>query len=340
MLEWLNTDILSERLAIASFALALHLVLYGVAAWLTSQSHIRLPLFEYSLWQQPWMPFTAFYTKAEDKLNRSDRATAKRAWRGGVLLFFTFLFGWVCAAGLTHLALLLPQGQEWVILIIAISLPIGPLAVSTAPALKEAWIKEARPALFAMLGCDQDMPDQHASYRVILMLMARTQMETLGLLFGFVLAEFQGLITLALLCIVYRIAARPTLRYQAFGIIIRLFYELLFFVPAMVTLLCMSLAALFTPSGNPFAILMPSERTSYTKGEDTLPYPLFLFQAYAKLLRVGLGGPYPVDGTVISQPWIGRDSAQIGAAHFRRALIHSLSYIVLLWLGLSGLSMI
>jgi hypothetical protein len=222
----LTAEILSERLSIVLIGLLLHglcfgglLLLQQFFAPITFPAWLRAPL--------PYHWICPLFFRAEDKLNRADRAPTKRAWRGGAVLTATLIASWLMASIATLFFLYSLPSPYCVALLIAALLPLGYAATPLyLPNEAPSNYTVARGSYAEMVLID----DAHVR-RLQLERLARALLETALLTAGFLIAELHGLIALSLLCALYHSVSVPTTRYYAYGILIRMLYEALCFIP-------------------------------------------------------------------------------------------------------------
>lgn len=332
-MDWMpiNSEMLTQRHGVLLMALLVHGLCFGGAALLhrfaplTLPAWLRMSPLHYVV--SPWV------FRAEDKLNRADREPTKRAWRGGAVLVIVLITSWVMASFATLLLLHVLPSYYIVVLLIALLLPIG-------PALLSCYIKQTPRSLTVPQSSYPEMSlvdDAHLR-RLDIERMARALLETALLLAGFLTAELHGLIAMSLLCALYHSVCVPTTRYHAYGMLIRVLYELLCFIPAIIVTFLTITASFFTPHTAPMAgIRALFKRDTLKKNDAALSYPAFLFRAIAACLKISLGGPYRCNDTAISAPWVGKGTAQLEAHHTRTALIHLAISLFLMMLATAAL---
>ena len=311
----LTAEILSERLSIVLIGLLLHglcfgglLLLQQFFAPITFPAWLRAPL--------PYHWICPLFFRAEDKLNRADRAPTKRAWRGGAVLTATLIASWLMASIATLFFLYSLPSPYCVALLIAALLPLGYAATPLyLPNEAPSHYTVARGSYAEMVLID----DAHVR-RLQLERLARALLETVLLTAGFLIAELHGLIALSLLCALYHSVSVPTTRYYAYGILIRMLYEALCFIPALVVAALCCLAGFFVPNTAPVSGINALFQHDHVKGKEEIkiaPYPAFYLRAFAAIVRVSLGGPYRCDDAKVSAPWIGKGTAQLEPQHLR-----------------------
>lgn len=333
-MDWipLSSDILTQRHHIALIALLLHGLFHGGLIALHRFSPFTIPARLRTLWLHqvisPWV------FRAEDKLNRADRTPTKRAWRGGAVLAAVLVASWVLASGATLIFLHALPSYYLVAILLASLLPIGPQMLQAYLAFCTSQPTQLPQGSYPAM----TLLDQPHLRRVRLERLGRSIVETLAILCGFVVAELHGAIAMSMLCLLYHSVIVPTSRYQPYGVLIRVLYEILCFLPAFVAALLTLLAGMVTPHTSPFAALralFSASQTTQKKEALPPPYPTFFFRIYAAMFSASIGGPYHCDNTTIHAPWIGEGTAHLIARHVLTALWHSGAVLFLSALAMS-----
>ena len=323
----LDSELIVQRHQLALLALGMHGMFYGGALLLHRIAPYDLPRALQHLWLHriiaPWV------FRAEDKLNRADRSPSKRAWRGSAVLVMALVASWVAATTATLLFVYVLPSPFLVAVLLASLLPIGPHMMQ----LYAVWREEGETQLPTSSYPAITLLDQAHLRRTHMERGARGMVEMVTLLISFVVAELHGAMAISVLCLLYHAVSVPNLRYRPFGILTRILYELICFVPAAIVTIACILAGLVTPHCHPLASLRAIGRTSAPKEKESVaPFPAFYLRAHAACIGVSLGGPYRCDEETIHVPWIGEKTANVTLHHLITTLWHGTvtAFVILL----------
>lgn len=331
----ITQEILVQRHMMVLIALALHVMAYGVIAASHALAPFEIPVSLRTSWLHrliaPWV------FRAEQKLNRADRTPTKRAWRGGSVLVMVLIASWVLATAATLFFVYAIPSYYLVAVLLATLFPAGAQMLQTY----HAWHSEPHTILAQGSYPEITLLDQPHVRRVRIERLGRSMIETLTIMVGFVIAELHGAFAVAMLCMLYHSVSVPSTRHIAYGALVRMLYELVCFVPAIIMTLLTCLASLVVPLTRPMAALS----AIFSKGAETaekettaLLYPAFFFRSYAAALHISLAGPYRCDGKTVQVPWVGNETAQLTSGHLITALWHSGALIFMLLLVVGAMA--
>lgn len=242
------------------------------------------------------------------KLNRSHRGAAKLVYRGMLLVGCALI-----PALLLGLALAQAQHHPWATLATdTLMIALYGRAAATF-SLLDTWRRARRGALpLELPGGDFLFADTHAVLRTTIATRAEAfATGIVGTSIWYVLGGWPTTLAYLTLTALHRADNSP-----GFGWAARSLFRLMDALPRLLSLLLLTLAALFTPRTRPFAA---ARARSFT-------------EALARLLHVSLGGPGP-GGTA---PWVGTGTAKLTAGHLLRWMVLSAIATFLLLLALMG----
>ena len=256
----------------------------------------------------------------ERKLNRESRPTIDRAMRGALVVVvvagLSGLVGW-CAAWLTQ-----NHDFGWVPeLFLLTALLAGRGLYDRVRAVGiglETGLEQGREAVSHIVGRAPEHLDQHGVARAAIESCAENFSDGLiAPVFWYVLFGLPGLMVYKAVNTMDSMIGHMTPRYRAFGMTAARFDDVLNLIPARLSGLFLSLAAIFTPGAHPFKAVKIMLRDSSKHRSMNAGWPE---GAAAGALDLALAGPRRYSQRVVEDPWIGDGTARAGVKDIRRML--------------------
>jgi adenosylcobinamide-phosphate synthase len=317
-----------SRIPVAMLALVLVAVVGVITGVLRGNTN---PLF--------WSVTDGLFGSIGARLDRKERKAGDLVFRGFFLTVFALMFGAVVGSAAAKLAAQYPYYSLTDVVLLSLVLSggtvwraLGRLYVALA---KKKMGKGAYYTIARSSRVDLSGADDYGITRSGMGFAARAFDKTaVAPVFWFLLAGLPG-------AYVYAAAATLSWRFgkdgftKGFGKTPLAFERVMGFIPDIIAGLLMALGGLFTPTGGMtrgFTGMLKKGRAPYEQGG--LPVT-----AMAHSLNVSLGGPVTdLDGSVLKRAWVGPSgaTAQLDAAHLRRALYICLMAYLLLIAALAG----
>ncbi len=257
----------------------------------------------------------------ERRLNREKRSAAARLWRGAlVTVLVTGLFaglGWAVAAGLARM----PYG--WVLEVaIAVTLfaqrSLYRHVRDVAVALGTGGLAAGRAAVAHIVGRDPAQLDEAGVARAAIESCAENYSDgVVAPAFWYALAGLPGLFAYKAINTMDSMIGHRTPRYLAFGMTAARLDDAVNWIPARIAGLFLVLAALFTPTANPWRAAATMLRDA---GKHRSPNAGWPEAAAAGGLGLALAGPRRYREETADDPWIGAGRARSTAGDIRRML--------------------
>lgn len=256
----------------------------------------------------------------ERKLNRENRSPVDRAMRGALVVVFVGAlsgavgwlaawltqnhdFGWVPELFLLT-AMLAGRGLYDRVRAVAIGLDQG--------------LEQGREAVSHIVGRAPKYLDEHGVCRAAIESCAENFCDGLiAPIFWYVLFGLPGLMIYKAVNTMDSMIGHMTPRYRAFGMTAARLDDVLNLIPARLSGLFLTLAALFTPGAHPLKALKIMLRDSGKHRSMNAGWPE---GAAAGALGVSLAGPRRYLENIIEDPWIGDGTARATPKDIRRML--------------------
>ena len=255
------------------------------------------------------------------KLNRESRSEAARKARGVVAVIL--LVGGAAAAG--ALAQRLARGSllgtAVEILLIGSLLAQKSLfdhVAAVGLALEHDGLAAGRAAVRHVVGRDLASLDQHGVARAAIESLAENFSDgVVAPVFWYLVLGLPGLFAYKMANTLDSMIGHQTPRYRSFGWAAARFDDLLNFLPAPISGLLISGAAVFAKGSQPMAALRVMLRDARKHHSPNAGWPE---AAMAGALRLALAGPRRYASGVVADPWLGEGTARAAAADIARAL--------------------
>ena len=259
----------------------------------------------------------------EKRLNRTTRPDKDRVIRGGIVLLVTVLLLGYVATGITALTAIHQNAFIAEIIILALFTPQRRLWDEGRRVYELMYKKEnldaARKKITTLTKRDAHNLDEPAVLR------ATAEYTTSGLadqvvapLMWYVLLGLPGFVACKVIRLAALLHAYESKRHQAYGRVASALSRVLEWIPSQIAALCISLAALFTPKGNPFRAL-----ATWLRDQGKISHPLCgaPVAAAAGAMGIALGGPRSVQGFLVRDEWVGKGSAKIAPAELKKIML-------------------
>lgn len=279
----------------------------------------------------------------ERRLNRPQRSTRDRMWRGlGTVIVVVGLAAAVGVA-IARLAAYLRWG--WVIELVLVAILIAQRNLfdhvrRVASALREGGLAPVARPVAHLVGRDPASLDRHGVARAAIESLAENFSDgVVAPVFWFALLGLPGLLAYKAINTLDSMIGHRNARYAAFGLVAARLDDAVNFIPARLAGLLMCAAAAFVPSARPLAALRTMVRDARYHRSPNAGWPE---AAVAGALDLALAGPRQYGTTVVKDAWMGDGRARADDHDIRRALalfiiaciLNGLAVTAALWLAL------
>lgn len=276
------------------------------------------------------------------KLNRSKRSVATRVYRGLVLLLFAAVMAAILGYAIAQTEAISPWLELAEIALLAYLLPVRALrdeVAAVGKALKRKQLARAKGLASTLARREVEQLEAYGLLRVAMEYLAENYSDKLlAPIFWYLLLGLPGLCAVRMVNLLDSLIGHKSEQYRAFGWGAAKLDDVLMWAPARLSALLLTLAALFVPGGKPFSALQIALLHSHKTDSPNAGWPL---AAMAGALGVSLGGPRRQAGAIVDDDWIGRGTARISYADFRRALaLYAVASLMLLLAAGFGLSLL
>ena len=280
----------------------------------------------------------------ERRLNREWRSEATRMRRGAFFVaFMVFLTG---AAGYVIAAFTRAHRWGWLIELFLVIVLLAQRSLfdhvyAVAVALREEGLEEGKAAVRHIVGRDLDHLDEHGVARAAIESCAENFSDgVVAPVFWYALLGLPGLFVYKTVNTMDSMIGHRSKRYRAFGMVAARLDDVMNLIPARLSGLMIAIAAIFTPTANPFRALTTIMKDSHKHSSINAGWPE---AAMAGALGLALAGPRRYGEVKANDPWIGSGRARATEADIRRALflyVVSCAVDLAVVAGLGGLRMI
>jgi adenosylcobinamide-phosphate synthase len=257
----------------------------------------------------------------ENRLNRERRSEARRKVRGlvAVLVLGTLAaaLGWVIAAvsRAYPYALIL---ELFVVVVLVAQRGLFDHVRAVAMALRDEGLEAGKARVGRIVGRDLDHLDEHGVARAAIESCAENFSDAVvAPAFWYILLGLPGLMLYKAVNTMDSMIGHRSKRYRAFGMAAARFDDLLNLVPARLSGVIVSTAALFTPTANAARALEVMIRDARKHSSPNAGWPE---GAMAGALGLALAGPRRYGEVVADDPWIGDGRARATHRDINRAL--------------------
>lgn len=256
------------------------------------------------------------------KLNREQRSTANRLYRGALLVCVLALAaygaGWVVAGAARALPYGWPLEAFAIACLILQRRLIDPVR-KIAGCLAAHDLDAARAALSRIVAYDSAGLDEHTVARGAVEAGAAKLCDgVVAAAFWYLLLGLPGLCAWRTVNVIADRIGHPSPRFAVFGLTAARLDEVLGLLPALITGLVLVIAAVFAPSASPakaFRVWLRTLRQGRVLDSGRAQ------GAVAGALGLTLAGPRRLDGRVIGTTWVGDGRARVRASDVVRAVI-------------------
>ncbi|MBI4968388.1 MAG: cobalamin biosynthesis protein CobD [Rhodospirillales bacterium] len=258
----------------------------------------------------------------EKKLNRPQRSQMDRAFRGLLLLLVMLGLAGLASWGVVEVKRAFRYG--WVLeLLLAWTLlaqrGLFDAVEAVGRALRDQGLSAGRVAVGRIVGRDVERLDEHGVARAAIESCAENFSDAVvAPVFWYVLLGFPGLLAYKTVNTLDSMVGHKSERYKAFGVTSARLDDLANLIPARLSGLLLSLAALFVPTANPWRAFKVMLRDSHKHRSPNAGWPE---AAMAGALARALSGPRVYAEGPTPEPWLGEEfSARATAQDVKRAL--------------------
>ncbi len=257
----------------------------------------------------------------ERRLNRERRSETTRKVRGLVVVLV--LGSLAAAAGWLIAALSRAHPYGWILELFFVALLIAQRGLfdhvrAVAVALRDEGLEAAKAAVRHIVGRDLDHLDGHGVARAAIESCAENFSDAVvAPAFWYILLGLPGLMLYKAVNTMDSMIGHRSKRYRAFGMAAARFDDLLNLIPARLSGVIVSLAALFTPTANAARALEVMIRDARKHSSPSAGWPE---GAMAGALGLALAGPRRYGEVVADDPWIGDGRARATHHDINRSL--------------------
>jgi adenosylcobinamide-phosphate synthase len=263
----------------------------------------------------------ALTSALERRLNRERRSDATRRRRGAfVVLFLVALAG---AAGYVIADFVREFAYGWVIELFFVVVLLAQRSLfdhvyAVGVALRDEGLDAAKTAVRHIVGRDLDHLDEHGVARAAIESCAENFSDgVMAPVFWYALLGLPGLFVYKTVNTLDSMIGHRSKRYRAFGMAAARLDDVLSFIPARLSALVIALAAVFTPTANPFRAIATVFKDAGKHSSFNAGWPE---AAMAGALGLALAGPRRYGEVLANDPWIGSGRARATEQDIRRSL--------------------
>lgn len=268
------------------------------------------------------------------KLNRQQRSTGTRVYRGMILLLVMGALALLLGRLVEWLPTRLPWLQLLELAVIAYLIPLRVVRDEVAEVgrqIKRRNRQQATSLLETLARRESAGLDDAGMLRVSIEYLAENWNDKIvSPLLWYIALGLPGLCLLRMVNLLDHLVGHRSKTLLAFGWAPAKLDDVMQWIPARLSALLLCLAAMFIPRCHPLKGLLVMVRHARRTASPNAGWPL---AAMAGLLHISVGGPRRQEGAVIEDAWIGLGSARVERRDFRRALAVYAVACLLLWLG-------
>jgi adenosylcobinamide-phosphate synthase len=256
------------------------------------------------------------------KLNREGRSPANRLIRGVVVVVIVVGLSATVGWGLALLAAQFPYG--WVIELFLVTVLIAQRSLfmhvrAVGRALQRDGLQAGREAVSHIVGRRTDRLDEHGVVRAAIESLAENFADGVAApAFWYALLGLPGIFAYKAINTMDSMIGYKSDRYRHFGMAAARLDDVANLVPARLSGLLFVLAAVASPTANPFRAFRIMWRDSRKHDSPNAGWPE---AAVAGALDLALGGPRHYLGGVAKSEWLGDGRARATVRDIRRALM-------------------
>ena len=276
--------------------------------------------FPFRLFRHPVEIIGALISWFDRKLNRENRSSVDRAFRGGlvvlIIVSLSVMIGW----GISWLTQNHNLGWALELFFITAMLAGRGLydSVRDVGIGLEKSLEKGREAVSHIVGRSPKHLDEHGVARAAIESCAENFSDGLvAPVFWYVLFGLPGLLAYKAVNTMDSMIGHMTPKYRAFGMTAARLDDVLNFIPARLSGLFLVLAATFTPKAHPIKALKVMLRDSSKHRSLNAGWPE---GAVAGALDIALAGPRRYHKNIIDDPWLGDGTARTGVKDIKNML--------------------
>lgn len=257
----------------------------------------------------------------ERRLNREWRSEATRMRRGAFLVLALVLL----AAAAGYVIAEFARGHRWgwtvelfCVVVLLAQRSLFDHVYAVAVALREEGLEEGKAEVRHIVGRDLEHLDEHGVARAAIESCAENFSDgVVGPVFWYAALGLPGLFVYKTVNTLDSMIGHRSKRYRAFGMVAARLDDLMNLIPARLAALMLALAAIFTPTANPFRAVGTMFKDAGKHSSLNAGWPE---AATAGALGLALAGPRRYGEVVANDPWIGSGRARATEADIRRTL--------------------
>lgn len=260
-------------------------------------------------------------TWSDTRLNREARPAMDRAIRGLLVTIFLCMGAGAMGFALAWLTRIHPMGWifEFTLLIALVAgRSLHDYVKRVVIALETGGLEAGRDAVAHVVGRDPQQLDRHGVCRAATESLAENFSDgVVAPAFWYVLFGLPGILIYKTINTLDSMIGHRTPRHAAFGMVAARLDDVVNLIPARLSGLFVTLAALFVSKARPWGAFRVMMRDA---GKHRSPNAGWPEGAMAGALGVALAGPRRYSHAVVDDPWIGDGAARMEPADVRRGL--------------------
>lgn len=257
----------------------------------------------------------------DDKLNRPRRPELDRAIRGTLVVIFLVALSGAVGTGIMWLTLHVPWGWALELIVLVSLLASRGLydhVARVAQGLELGGIQGGRDAVRHIVGRDPQSLDAPGVARAAIESLAENFSDAVAApVFWYVILGLPGILIYKTVNTLDSMIGHRTPKHRAFGFTAARLDDALNAIPARLSALIFTAAALFVPTAKPGAAIKTAWRDAGKHRSFNAGWPE---AAVAGALGLALAGPRLYEGDVVPDQWMGDGKARATAKDIRRAL--------------------
>lgn len=257
----------------------------------------------------------------DKKLNRANRSQMDRALRGALSVAAVIIIAGAVGVGVQWLTLHHDFG--WAVELFLLIALLAQRELYSAVrkvflALKSSGVESGRAAVSQIVGRDPAQLDEHGVCRAAIESLAENFSDgVVAPVFWYVLFGFPGLLIYKAVNTLDSMIGYKNEKYRAFGFTAARLDDILNLIPARLSGLIFTIAAMIAPKSNPARAFKTMWRDASKHNSPNAGWPE---AAMAGALNLALAGPRKYVGHIADAPWMGDGRARATANDIDRAL--------------------
>jgi len=257
----------------------------------------------------------------EDRLNRPNRSDAARTTRGALVVVFVLVLAALAGWLVLSLTRRIPGGWLLELFLVTVLLAQRSLydhVVAVVRGLRHGGLRGGRSAVAHIVGRDPESLDEPGVARAALESLFENFADgVVSPAFWYVVAGLPGMFVCKAVNTLDSMIGHRSARYLAFGAAAARLDTAMNFLPARLSGMIISVAAVFVPTAAPAPAFRIMFRDAHKHRSINAGWPE---GAAAGALNLALAGPRRYGNELVDDPWIGEGRRAAGVADIQRGL--------------------